>query len=215
MRTRTLIAQGFTLIELLVVLVLMSLLTLAFLERQQKFDSSTIMRSLAYSIALSVRQAQVYGISVLPTAPGSGNFAGSHGLLFQKTSTTSYILFADSDNNHKFLSDPIERTFNLGGNFTVSEFCAIFYNGATQTRRCDGSDDSGGGSGSISNLDIIFVRPNPDAQIYAYDASNNPIAGDPPYSYAYIRIKAIDGSVRGIHVYSTGQISVDQLGDPI
>jgi hypothetical protein len=116
------------------------------------------------------------------------------------------------------VGDPIDKNFSLGGNFTVSEFCAIFYSNGTTIRRCSGSDDSSG-AGSISNLDIIFVRPNPDAQIYAYDASNNPLSGDPAYSYAYIRIKAIDGSTdgstRGIHVWSTGQISVDQLNDPI
>jgi prepilin-type N-terminal cleavage/methylation domain-containing protein len=207
--------QGFTLIELLVVLVLMSLLTLVFLERQQKFDSSTIMRSLAYSIALSLRQAQVYGISVRPTVPGSANFATSHGLFFQKTAPTNYILFSDQDNNHRFQGDPIEKTFALGGNFVISEFCAIYYNGATQVRRCSGADDSGGAPGSISMLNVIFVRPNPDAQIYALDASYNPIVGDPPYTYAYVQIKAIDGTKRGIHVWATGQISVDQLGEAI
>lgn len=207
--------SGFTLVELLVVLVLMSLLTLVFLERQQKFDSSTLMRSLAYSIGLSLRQAQVYGISVRPSAAGSANFSTSHGLFFQKSSTTSYLLFADQDGNNRFQGDPVEQTFALGSNFTLSEFCAIYYNGATQVKRCSGGDDSGGGTGSISMLNIIFVRPNPDAKIYALDASYNPIAGDPPYTYAYIQIKAIDGSTRGIHVWATGQISVDQLGDPI
>src|SRR5581483_5967852 len=102
----------------------------------QKFDSSTIMRSLVYSIALSVRQAQVYGISVLPTSPGSGNFSASHGLLFQKSTATSYLLFADQDNNHKFSGDPIEKTFNISGSFTISEFCAVYYAGSTQVRRC-------------------------------------------------------------------------------
>ena len=213
--TNSHIKKGFTLVELLVVLVLMSLLTLVFLVRQQKFDSSTIMRSLAYSIALSLRQAQVYGISVRPTAPGSANFATSHGLFFQKSTSTSYLLFADQDGNNKFLGDPIEKTFALGGNFTISEFCAIYYSGATQVRRCSGADDSGGGSGTLSMLNIIFVRPNPDAQIYPLDASYNPIAGDPPYTYAYIQIKAIDGATRGIHIWATGQISVDSLGDAI
>lgn len=207
--------KGFTLVELLVVLVLMSLITLVFLERQQKFDSSTIMRSLAYSIALSLRQAQVYGISVRPSSLGSGNFSTSHGLFFQKSTSTSYLLFADQDGNHRFQGDPIEKTFALGGNFVISEFCAVYYSGSNQVRRCSGADDSGGGAGTISMLNIIFVRPNPDAQIYALDASYNPIAGDPPYAYAYVQIKAIDGTTRGIRVWATGQISVDQLGDPI
>ena len=56
--------RGFTLIELLVVMSIMLILTSLFILRQQRFNSSTLLQSLAYSVALSVRQAQVYGTSI-------------------------------------------------------------------------------------------------------------------------------------------------------
>src|SRR3569623_987777 len=91
--------RGFTLIELLVVISIMLILTSVFVLRQQRFNSSTLLRSLAYSIALSVRQAQVYGTSVRESSAGafsSNTSAKSYGIYFSSGSTGSYILFADS-----------------------------------------------------------------------------------------------------------------------
>src|SRR2546430_1163739 len=102
--------RGFTLIELLVVSAIIVIITALFLLRQSKFDSSTVLRGLAYSMALSMRQAQVYGVSVAgtPTAQsncingvyaGSNCYATGYGLYFSKASNRTYILFADLNNN--------------------------------------------------------------------------------------------------------------------
>ncbi|MBI2004934.1 prepilin-type N-terminal cleavage/methylation domain-containing protein [Patescibacteria group bacterium] len=58
---------GFTLVELLVVVSIMLIITSTLLLQQRKFNSATLMRTLAYNIALSIRQAQVYGTSVVGT----------------------------------------------------------------------------------------------------------------------------------------------------
>ncbi len=42
----------------MVVVAIITFLTGIFLFQQKRFDSSTLLRSLAYSVALSVRQAQ-------------------------------------------------------------------------------------------------------------------------------------------------------------
>ncbi len=209
------IKKGFTLIELLVVLVIMSLITLVFLTRQTKFDSSTLMRAVAYSVALSARQAQVYGISVRSTTPGSAQFTAAHGLHFDQASPNSYFIFADQNNNNKYEgTDSIDKSFVLGNSFTVSTFCVVYYSGASQVRHCSNAADSSDGV-TIKYLDVLFIRPNPDANIYGYNASYLPIVGDLAYSYAYVRISSRDSSTRGIHIWNTGQISVDLLSDPI
>ena len=199
---------GFTLVELLVVIVIMSLITLVMLNKQSKFDSSTIMRSLTYSIALSVRQAQVYGISVKPTAPTSGNFASSHGLYFDSAVPGSYILFADVNNDNQYnAGDTVDQLLKLNGNFAISEFCAI----SAAHKRCSGPD---GDANTISTMDVMFKRPNPDAIIYAYQTSGMNqvlIPGDLPYSSAYVQIQANDGTKRSIRIYSTGQVSVEPI----
>ncbi len=212
-RNRGRAQRGFTLIELLTVLVIMSVITLVFFNRQTKFDSSTLMRSLTYSIALSVRQAQVYGISVRPTPTSVGTFATAHGLFFSNSYAHQYIMFADSNNDHMYTSDPIDQTFNLNQNFSISEFCAVGLNSVSApVKRCSGPDDTSG-TASISALDILFIRPNPDAMVYAYQGvfpSYTPIAGD-TYNVAYVQIMATDGTKRGIHIYSTGQVAVDPI----
>ncbi len=207
-------SAGFTLIELLVVIVIMSLITLVFLNRQNKFDSSTIMRSLAYSIALSVRQAQVYGISVRPTTSSTGKFSSAHGLYFLRTTPSSYVLFSDQDRDNKYTIgiDGVDQTFTLNGGYAITEFCAVSSSG----RRCStGADDSAGAPGSISSLSIIFVRPNPDAQIYAYDGSGTQIlfGGSPEvYSSAYVQISSLNNTdKRFIAITNTGQVSVCPL----
>ena len=220
----TQLATGFTLIELLVVVVIMSLITLAFLNRQNKFDSSTIMRSLAYSLALSVRQAQVYGISVRPTTATGGTFSSAHGLHFVLSSggPSTYVLFADVDRNNKFSnsSDLVDQLFTLNSGFSISEICAV----SSNAKRCSSNTNIGGvsddssGSPTITTMDLIFVRPNPDAKIYAYDSSDNPItfAGSPEvFSSAYIQISSQNGDKRFVTVTNTGQVSVCGLNVPI
>jgi prepilin-type N-terminal cleavage/methylation domain-containing protein len=72
-------AKGFTLVELLVVFAIMTLITALILFQHRRFDSSTLLRSLAYSIALSIRQSQVYGTSVRQFG---SNFNYSYGVYF-------------------------------------------------------------------------------------------------------------------------------------
>ncbi len=199
---------GFTLIELLVVLVIMSLMTLAFVNRQTRFDSATIMRSLAYSVALSVRQAQVYGISVRSTSVGgAASFVVSHGLSF--TNGSNYILFADTDGDHRYSTgDTIEQTFKLNNEYRVAEVCAVI----SGVKRCSGSDDTAGGVGTATTVSILFTRPNPEATIYAFDASSPlplPVTGViEAYTSAFVKIMSVSGEYRFVAISNVGQVTV-------
>src|SRR6202012_1868912 len=101
--------------------------------QQSKFDSSTLLRSLAYSVALSVRQAQVYGTSVLGTATSQSNcatgvsgsyalsncYASAYGIYFNSASSGQYILFADLDGNGKYTAGENVKVFTLGTNYVI------------------------------------------------------------------------------------------------
>lgn len=208
--------QGFTLIELLMVLVIMSLITLAFLENQSKFDSSTIMRSLAYSIALSVRQAQVYGTSVVQNT-GSQAFGPAYGVSFS-TPSNSYFLFADANADGKYVAadnDAITKTFTVNSTYQIEELCAVTGGGLW---RCSVAADDSSGTAEINTLNIGFKRPNPDAFIYAFQNSSGvltPVAGDTngAYTAAYLQVKALNGDVRVVKVTPTGQITVCGIGN--
>lgn len=188
--------------ELMVVISIMTLLTGVFLFQQRQFDSTTLLRSLSYSVALSVRQAQTYGSSVRGF---SGVFAEAHGIHFSSGDLTHYFLFSDTDNDRVFDSGTeIVETFGLvGNNFTISQFCATTN---SDTERCY--------PGELTSLTILFIRPNSDA---CFETSNSPTAcvvgdGGEDYKEARIQLSAPGGVTRSVIVTPTGQISVEGVG---
>ena len=63
---------GFTLIELIVSVAIFVFMTALVVAKYGNFNQSVLMTDLAYDIALTLRTAQTYGVSVQGQAPGSG-----------------------------------------------------------------------------------------------------------------------------------------------
>ncbi len=189
--------RGFTLIELLVVIAIMAIITTILLLRQQQFDSSILLRSLAYSAALSIRQAQTYGVSVQgESASGSTVFASAYGAYFSSGTPTSYFLFADTNSSGQYDSgDKIVQTFTLGPGYTITNFCA-------------GSQCSS--NRTITSLTVIFSRPNPDACFATNLDSGACVPGE--YSSASIQFSSQGGSTRSVTISPTGEIAVGIVG---
>lgn len=196
--------RGFTLVELLAVTAIITVITLVLLLRQSVFDSTTVLRSLAYSVALSVRQAQVYGISVLGSSnAGTVQYAAAYGLYFDKTTPSTYILFADFNNNGVYdVANETIKVFTISPGYTISELCVKLASGAN---RCTGSDDTAGVS-TINTIGILFKRPNPDA---VFISSYRPIEN---YVNAWIQVKSANGTARSIFITGPGQITVQPPG---
>lgn len=190
---------GFTLVELLVVSAIIIIITAFLLLRQSSFNSAIILRGLAYSVALSVRQAQVYGTSVLGVgAAGSPQYAPAYGLHFDRDATGKYELFADlPPGNSVYDSGEAVKTFLLGRGYTITKFCVQ----GTQNR-CSGS-----GSGDLAYLAILFKRPNPDAQFVALDSTRSSFLNE-VYSQSYVRVQSDNGAYRNVIISATGQVSV-------
>ena len=208
--------KGFTLIELLVVITIMSVITLVLLIQQNKFDSSTLLRSLAYNVALSVRQTQVYGTSVYGASSTSGatSYAPAYGLYFSESSPQTYILFADTNGDGQYDSgDTVLQTFTLGNGYSITNICAEGTNVGTggHVTRCSTYPPA---DIAISFLEVLFKRPDLDAQFLTLNgfgvplnqSSSNP-NGD-VYSSGYIVVGALDGTTRAVSVSTTGQIVV-------
>ena len=211
---------GFTLIEMLVVMLIMMLITTALLVRQSRFDSSTVLRSLAYGVALSVRQAQVYGTSVVGTTTASQAtcsgyyntvtsycYASAYGLYFSNAlssaTPSTYVLFADLNGDGKYQTNEFVKSFSLGTGYTISKFCAT---NQVATQQCSNT--------TISSLTILFKRPNPDAQFLALDGSGNAIVGDTSYSSAYVQIESIADPTnnKSVSITVPGEVSVCVTG---
>lgn len=198
--------RGFTLIELLTVVSIMLILTSIFLFRQQTFNSATLLRSLAYSVGLSLRQAQIYGTSIRESSLNAFDTAGSsakaYGIYFSSATPNNYSLFADINNNG--IRDTTEdvQVFTINRGYTISKFCAT-----TNSNTAQCSD-----VGTISQLTILFRRPNPDS-CFATTAFANAcaIGAAAQYKSAYIQIKS-GQDTRSVTITLTGQISVGAKG---
>lgn len=184
----------------MVVSAIIVLITSVLLFQQSKFNSSTLLRSLTYSVALSIRSAQIFGTSVREFTPGSGTFAQSYGVYFLSGDTAHYYLFSDNNNDGQRASDGSEdaQVFSVGSGYAISKFCGKLV--STSVNHC--STDA---SSPLTNITILFKRPNPDA-LFSSSASGE------TYGSAYVQVRSTNASTRGITVSSTGQIIVGNLG---
>lgn len=165
------------------------------------FNSNVLLTNLAYEIALSVRQAQFYGITVKQSAT-AGNFDSGYGVHLTQNAT-SYTLFEDGKGsfslNHVYEVNPGDITNNEGietysiqkGNF-ISRLCT----------KGSGSLDC-----TLTSLDLSFVRPNPDTFV-AFSTGVGSAALDLSKTTSVICVASPKGTVRKVTVESTGQISV-------
>lgn len=184
--------RAFSLIELLVSVSILTVITGVVLANNTQFNSSVLLGNAAYDIALTIREAQVYGLS---TQAFGGEFQVGYGVHF--SSAREYVLFADVDQNRNRRYDAgvdqVVRQYTLGRGFTIAQLCAT---------RTDQSVACSQSSASLEHLDIAFLRPNPDATITGTDPK--------PFSSARITITSPSGETRTISVQSTGQISVQK-----
>ncbi len=183
-------ARGFTLIEMLVVIGVMAVISALILANNNRFGGVVLLQNLAYDIALSIRQAQVYGIAV---ARFNESFDAGYGMHFQidtnPSAQSAYVLFADVNDNGVY--DPpgelVQSTFIAGG-YRIAQLCVT---PASASDRCD-----------ITSLDILFVRPEPDAYIRSPQVSGLNEAGS-------ITVISPREDTKTIRIYANGQISVE------
>ena len=171
---------------------------------QSHYTSGAELSNIANDLSLSLRQAQVYGISVKEVTPGSNDFNVGYGVAFNITgggSPGSYIFFADRGVQNKLYdndwscpsgsgSECLDKVTLTGGNY-IQQLCSL--------------DASGNKGCGIGRLDITFVRPATDAHII-FDGD---IAGSSGYTGACVEITSTENKSHWVSVLTTGQISVD------
>lgn len=186
------IQQGFSTIELLVVISIFALISTVVLAKQNQFNTGILLTNLAYEVALNIRQAQVYGLSIREFGVGSGNFNAGYGVHFTSATPGAFIFFGDVNNNSRYDgTGELIESVTLHQNNTISDICGV-----------NGSGDSDCAStGALSSIDITFVRPDPDAVIIDPDLGTQ-------YRQAKIVLSSPQGNVKTVITESTGQISV-------
>lgn len=200
-------SAGFTLIELLAVTAIIVIISAVVLANNNRFGGAVILENFTYDVALSLRQAQVYGISVARFGTGTSQFDYAYGMHFDLSSPTTYILFADTVGSGVYSSaiQPTEvvATTDIRQGFFISDLC---YTSTSQSEECNSANP-----GSVTTLDIVFKRPEPDAYIAVNGLAtftNGVPSASQPNRQARIVLKSPRGDVRSVIVDVAGQISV-------
>ena len=176
------------------------------LSNQSTYTDHTALHNLADELSLTIAQAQAYGIAVRELTPGSSNFSASYGLtmsLLGSGSNKAYLFFADRNDNLIYdgdwtcpiggSSECLEKVNILRGNY-IDSLCVVRTNGADQC-------------GSVSRIDISFIRPDTEAQLKFFN--NGGQSFNPPNMKGVrINLESPSGASRSLVIYSTGQISV-------
>ncbi len=202
-------SKGFTLIELLVSMAIFIVVTGIVVVNQGSFGGSVLITNLAYDVALSVRQAQVYGISARKVTAGvidpSGieQFDRSYGVHFGQQ-TGNFILFADISEDGQYDTNSDDGT-NCKVGYANPE-CISFLKiekGNTISGFCGDATCKSGGA--INSLDILFHRPNPEPIIYGL---LNGVRVDTAHNSASVTVSTPQGKTKLVCVSVSGQIYV-------
>jgi prepilin-type N-terminal cleavage/methylation domain-containing protein len=189
--------KGFTLIELMITIGIFVFMTAVLLSKYNSFYSGTIFKNLAYDIALTIRQAQTYGISVkVADSSSSSNFNEAYGVHVELLVDPDFKKFRLSTfvpSGSVFTEKDIEQVYNLKNG------ARLFYPLVSKT----------GGPVSTTQVrfvNIIFRRPNPEAIICAKVAAID--LYDCSYNWTRLILRAPDGTSRTVEVNSAGQIKI-------
>lgn len=208
------LSSGMTLVEMTVVISIVALVSAVIVFNYSNFKNNVTIRGLSQDIALSVRKAQTYATSVQSIDGSGGSTANipGFGISFAADLATSpdaatpskkqFVLFADMDGDEKYdggtscgspgTNDECVESFSIQSADRIIDLC---YEDGDPTPTCV----------TDKEFDIVFKRPAPDAYICVRDAGGCV----PPPAYAIVVVQAVSGAHKEIHIWNTGQISVE------
>lgn len=188
--------SGFSLIEVLITAAIIGIVTVILVARYGAFNSSTLLKAQAFELALDIREAQVFAISVRGEG---GNFREEYGLFFSTSGDwrQQYQLFLDDEPNSVGIEGGDDR-FNsgeeVGDPYRLDSRISI-----VDIRVNDCND-------SVNNLSIAFERPDFDAILTTVQSGNSPQS----HNEVCIVLSDSEGAVeRKVVVTATGQITVE------
>lgn len=182
------ITKGFTLVELLVVISVSAVIAAMAIQGFPAYSERADFENLVLDVALTVREAQVYGLGTREA--GSAGFDVAYGVHMSSApdASGSLVFFVDKDNDGVY--DGISagehlRTLAMPSGYRISRLC---------------TDD--GCVVARTVLDISFKRPSPSARFTVEGAGG--FLGAPKAS---VEISSPSGTIRKVEVFSSGQIS--------
>lgn len=190
-------AKAFTVIELMVSVAIVGVISAVVIFNYSKFNDNISLSSATQEIAVAIREAQTYGLSVKETSIGSGQFGSAYGIYFEPDDPSHYFVFVDLDGSNTF---DIGSGCGSGSTECIEKF--TLRNGARITSICDAMTCPP--ESSVKKLNIVFLRPNPDALIYFTNNGGQIKSG--PSTRARIILTSTKGTTVTVTVESTGQV---------
>jgi prepilin-type N-terminal cleavage/methylation domain-containing protein len=187
--------KGFTYVELIVVLSIFAIMTSLIMFNYGAYQAQVDIKVMANDIALKIVQAQKNAVNGLDNGLA---FTGkpSYGVYFPgtgSTSDTSFIYFADLNNNHLYNEGSLSTV-----NITKGDYIKSIMSCASTP--CPDTPP-------LSDLVISFIRPSSGAFFY-----NNSTGDIVPSTNYYIEITIQSSGTNPSHgyidIYPSGRIQV-------
>ncbi len=175
-------SSGFTLLELLVVITISTIITAAFIIKNQEWNKNFAVTSQIYDLALTIRQAQTYSLGVKEDVVGSSDkFNISYGVHIDFGSPGQFIMFADRNLNGIYDNGEGIETKTLKRGVQITSICGNRSNGATFC------SDSNPGSTVTGKVNITFKRPETKALV-TFQEPDGDIASGFDNSYTLVSL---------------------------
>ena len=185
-KTKKKLTGGFSLVELMVTIGIVTLVTGVVMVKYSAFNSVVILKSQAYELALDIREAQVFGVSV---GGGTNSYRQAYGIYVDMTNPNQYLLFQDTSGDLQYdAGEEIGETYTIDSRFEIINICTVV--------------GAGGDVCTATMASIAFKRPDFDAQM----ATNT--EGSPDVVKVTIATTDDHTQSRTVLVYASGQISV-------
>ena len=182
--------NGFSLVELMVTIGIFITVTSLVFANYPKFRSQLTLKKTSQEIALAVREAQVYGLSVREY---DGVFPG-YGIHFNINKPGSVLIFADLNDSKGYdPNDGIVKEYAIQTKDAISDLCG-------ETKK------SPPGSCNLSQLDAVYLRPNPVVTLRGKDRDGVTL---PDFSDTEIKISSLGGEEKTIILWLSGQITIE------
>ncbi len=193
---------GFTLVEIMVTVAIVTILISTAILNYFSFNDRLSLSSAGQEMAINIRLTQSYGLNVKETSPGASDFTKAYGIYFDMDTgdNDEYIIFADLNSDKKYDEG---SGCGTGGGTECVELVKIDNRVTISLVDAIGSCPS---LNAARSLNIIFLRPNPDAEINFLNNGGNSVCYPSPN--AVITLTSKGGRVSTLTVEATGQISV-------
>ena len=208
--------KGFTLIELIVSIAIFAFMTALVMSKYGSFNQNTLLTNMAYDMAITIRTAQSYGLSVKSADASNNIFSAPYGIHFDMSNSNNdkFILFADKNPDYRYnansTDDEAITKYTLNSGVKIASICL-----GSSLNDCGVSNNL---LGPGDKIDIRYKRPNPDAMFDCNGSAGgvcqvNNIASPTynlnPEPVAIITLTSSDGNNREyVFVRRNGQISV-------